>query len=74
MREDVKEFGIAVTAICPGSVNTTFGNSSIEDKPGRDYLLEPEDVARTVEYLVNESETSNTKLIELKPRRRKEFR
>lgn len=74
LREDLKSFGIAVTSVCPGGVKTNFGNSLEEDKTGRDYLLEPEDVAKTVEYLVNESETANTKLIELKPRRRKEFR
>lgn len=37
-------------------------------------MLEPEDVARTVQYLIDESETANAKLIELKPRRRMQFR
>ena len=41
---------------------------------GKDYMLEPEDVARTVQYLIDESETANAKLIELKPRRRMQFR
>lgn len=72
LREDLKEYGIAVTTIAPGGVRTTFGGKSLTDE--RDYLLEPEDVARTVEYLVNESETANAKLIELKPRRGKKFR
>ncbi|MHA1984531.1 MAG: SDR family oxidoreductase [Candidatus Hodarchaeales archaeon] len=74
LREDLKEYGIAVSVVCPGGVKTTFGNSSVDSKIGRDYLLEAEDVAKTVEYLVNESQTANTKLVELKPRRRKEFR
>ena len=73
LREDVKDFGIAVTAVCPGGVNTKFGDSS-PDKVSQPYLLEPEDVAHTISYLVNESETANTKLIELKPRKRKEMR
>lgn len=73
LREDVKDFGIAVTAVCPGGVNTRFGDSS-SDKVSRPFLLEPEDVANTIKYLVNESETANTKLIELKPRKRKEMR
>lgn len=73
LREDVKEFGIAVTAVCPGGVNTKFGGSS-SDKTSRPYLLEPEDVAHTIQYLVQESETANTKFIELKPRKRKEMR
>lgn len=71
LREDVKEFGIAVTAVCPGGVRTEFGGSPASV---RDFVLEPEDVAHTVRYLVDESETANTKLIELKPRRRAEFR
>ncbi len=74
LREDLKEYGIAVSVVCPGSVRTGFGGRSIQEKMLKDYLLEPDDVARTVEYLVEESETANTKLIELKPRRRKEFR
>lgn len=74
LREDLKQYGIAVTAVCPGGVLTTFGGRDVEQKASQDYLLLPEDVARTIRYLVEESETANTKLIELKPRRRKEFR
>ncbi len=72
LREDVKDYGIAVSVICPGSVRTTFGGS--EENRIKDFILEPDDVAYTVEYLIHESETANTKLIELKPRKRKEFR
>jgi 3-oxoacyl-[acyl-carrier protein] reductase len=72
LREDVKDYGIAVTVICPGGVRTSFGGS--EENRIKDFLLEPDDVAYTVEYLIHESETANTKLIELKPRKRKEFR
>ena len=72
LREDVKDYGIAVTAVCPGGVQTEFGGS--HNKADRPFLLEAEDVAHTIEYLVTESETANTKLIELKPRKRKEKR
>ncbi len=74
LREDLKEFGIAVSLVCPGGVNTGFGGAVADGKISRDFLLEPEDVARTIKYLVDESETANAKMIELKPRRRKEFR
>ena len=74
LREDVKQYGIGVCSICPGGVKTEFGGKGLEKFQGNDFLLEPEDVARTVSYLIDESETSNTKLIELKPRRRKEYR
>lgn len=73
LREDLKNFGIAVTVVCPGGVRTEFGGGD-SDKAVRDFLLEAEDVAHTIKYLVNESETANTKLIELKPRKRKEKR
>lgn len=68
IREDLKGFGIAVTAVCPGGVRTGFGGNDPE-KMDRDFLMEADDVARTVEYLISESETVNTKLIELKPRK-----
>ena len=75
LREDVKQYGIAVTVVCPGGVKTGFGGKDVQQKlMNAEYLLEPEDVARTLEYLVEESETANTKLVELKPRRRREFR
>ncbi|MCB1179822.1 MAG: SDR family oxidoreductase [Leptospiraceae bacterium] len=74
LREDVKKFGIGVCAVCPGGVLTEFGGKGLDKMKGKDYLLEADDVARTVSYLIEESETANAKLIELKPRRRKEFR
>lgn len=74
LREDVKNFGIAVSVVCPGGVRTKFGGVDDTTKQTRDFLLEVEDVAHTIEYLVNESETANTKLIELKPRKREEKR
>lgn len=74
LREDLKQFGIGVSVVCPGSVKTGFGGMDISKSQGKDYMLEPEDVAKTIRYLVEESETANTKLIELKPRRRMEFR
>lgn len=74
LREDVKQYGVAVTAVCPGSVATGFGGYDEEARRKQDYALEADDVARTVEYLVSESETANAKLIELKPRRRMDTR
>jgi len=74
LREDLKGYGIAVTAVCPGAVATGFAGKSPEAKAAGEYALTPEDVAHTVRYLIEQSETANTKMIELKPRRRKEFR
>lgn len=74
LREDVKEYGIAVSAICPGGVLTEFGGKDLTVKNTAPFMLEPSDVAHSVRYLVEESETANTKLIELKPRKRMEYR
>lgn len=75
IREDLKRFGIAVTAVCPGGVRTEFGGKDVSvSLQKNDYLLEADDVARTLQYLVEESETANAKLIELKPRRRADRR
>ena len=74
LREDLKQYGIGVSVVCPGSVATGFGGLDEKKLQGKDYMLEPEDVARTVQYLIDESETANAKLIELKPRRRLQFR
>ena len=74
LREDLKQYGIGVSVVCPGSVATGFGGLDEKKQQGKDYMLEPEDVARTVQYLIDESETANAKLIELKPRRRLQFR
>lgn len=66
---DLKQYGIAVSVICAGSVRTYMNG-----KPAFQYDLEPEDVANTVNYLINETETANSVLIKLEPRRRQEFR
>ncbi len=65
LREDVKEFGIKVTAVCPGSVLTRFGGKKAENV---DWSLEPEDVAHAIGFLVTESDYVNTAEIIIKPR------
>ncbi|MHA1995700.1 MAG: SDR family oxidoreductase [Candidatus Hodarchaeales archaeon] len=65
LREDVKEFGIKVTAVCPGSVVTRFGGKEVDQV---EWSLEPEDVAHAVGYLVTESNSVNTAEMVIKPR------
>ena len=65
LRVDVKEFGIKVTAVCPGSVLTQFGGKKVDYV---EWSLEPEDVAHAIGYLVTESESVNTAEIVIKPR------
>ncbi len=65
LREDVKEFGIKVTSVCPGSVVTSFGDIK---KHHVEWSLEPQDVAHAIGFLVTESDTVNTAEIIIKPR------
>ena len=47
--EDLRPYGIRVSAICPGSVATDFSPHSSKD-PGK--MLQPEDVAHAVEMIL----------------------
>lgn len=64
MAEDLRGYGIRVTAICPGSVHTEFSPHAGKD-PNK--MLQPEDVARTVGWLLDQSPTSFASEIELRP-------
>ncbi|MFX1515456.1 MAG: SDR family oxidoreductase [Promethearchaeota archaeon] len=65
LREDLKEYKIKVSVICPGSVVTGFGGK----KPDIvEWSMEPEDVAHACYYLASESDYVNTAEIIIKPR------
>ncbi len=65
LREDLKEYKIKVTTICPGSVLTEFGSK----KPTHvEWSMEPEDIAHACDYLVTESPNVNTAEMIIKPR------
>jgi len=68
LREDVKEFGIKVTVVCPGSVVTGFGGKDMSKVEQVEWSLEPDDVAHAIGFLVTESDTVNTAEIIIKPR------
>ena len=70
LREDVKEFGIKVTAVCPGSVITGFGGKDMSEVSQVEWSLESGDVAHAIGFLVTESDTVNTAEIIIKPRRK----
>jgi len=64
MAEDLRGYGIRVTAICPGSVHTEFSPHAGKD-PKK--MLQPEDVARAVGWLLEQSPTSFASEIDLRP-------
>jgi len=65
LREDLKEYKIKVSVVCPGSVVTGFGGKKPEKV---EWSMEPEDVAHACYYLASESDYVNTAEIIIKPR------
>jgi 3-oxoacyl-[acyl-carrier protein] reductase len=56
MAEDLREFGIRVSVICPGSVATDFGSPASKKDPQK--MLQPDDIAHAVRMLVTQSPQS----------------
>jgi 3-oxoacyl-[acyl-carrier protein] reductase len=67
MAEDLREHGIRVSVICPGSVATEFSGRGAKE-PSR--VLSPEDVAHAVEAIVTQSPHSFLSEIHLRPLRK----
>jgi len=64
MAEDLRSFGIRVSAICPGSVATDFSPQSKKD-PRK--MLQPEDVAHAVSMIVTQAPQSFISEVLLRP-------
>jgi 3-oxoacyl-[acyl-carrier protein] reductase len=65
LMQDVRHDGIRVCSIMPGSVNTHFFEGGPD--PERDWMLQPEDVARTVLDLLAYPQRALPSRIELRP-------
>ena len=66
MAEDLREFGIRVSSVLPGSVATEFG-ARVKDASK---ALEPEDVAHAVATLLTQSKQSFISEVQLRPLRK----
>jgi len=64
MAEDLRGYGIRVSSICPGTVNTDFSPHAGKD-PAR--MLRPEDVAHAVAMLVTQAPQSFISEVHLRP-------
>ena len=65
LMQEVRHDGIKVSNICPGSVNTEFGDDKIsEDKL---WQLQPKDIALTVYNLLQHESNSLPSKIEIRP-------
>jgi NADP-dependent 3-hydroxy acid dehydrogenase YdfG len=64
LREELKGTGVKAATINPGSISTTWYDGK---KADRSKMLTANDVARTVRYIIEQSETSNIDHILLRP-------
>lgn len=64
MAEDLRPFGIRVSAICPGSVATEFSPHAGKDARK---MLQPEDIAHAVEMIVTQAPQSFISEILMRP-------
>jgi 3-oxoacyl-[acyl-carrier protein] reductase len=67
MAEDLRGYGIRVSAVCPGSVATEFS-----PHPGKDpsRMLQPDDVAHAVAALVTQAPGSFISEVQMRPTRK----
>jgi 3-oxoacyl-[acyl-carrier protein] reductase len=64
MVEDLRDSGIRVSAVCPGSVNTDFMHGTSRDASK---MLQPEDVAHAVEMILAQRPRSFLSEISIRP-------
>jgi 3-oxoacyl-[acyl-carrier protein] reductase len=67
MAEDLREHGIRVSLVCPGSVATEFSGHGPKDASK---VLSPEDVAHAVAMIVTQSPQSFISEVQLRPLRK----
>jgi len=68
MAEDLREFGIRVSSVLPGSVATDFGPHAAAKDPSK--VLAPQDVAHAVAMLLTQRDLSFISEVQLRPLRK----
>jgi NAD(P)-dependent dehydrogenase (short-subunit alcohol dehydrogenase family) len=66
---EVRQKGVKVTVLAPGSVNTTFGDAAGSRRDDTSWMLEPEDLASTVLHLLSTRDAAHPSRIEMRPAR-----
>jgi short-subunit dehydrogenase len=64
---EVRQRGVRVTTIAPGSVDTGFGGAA--RPPDTSWMLSPEDVAQTVVEVIRIRDGAHSSRIEMRPAR-----
>jgi 3-oxoacyl-[acyl-carrier protein] reductase len=67
MMLDLREHGIRVLTVCPGSVDTPFFDKQDRFDPDRGSILKPEDVAELVVHAVRLSDRGTVSEVEIRP-------
>ncbi|MFL6227308.1 MAG: SDR family oxidoreductase [Pyrinomonadaceae bacterium] len=67
LMQEVRQDGIKVSYVMPGSVNTAFGGDSPDDS--KSWQLQPADIARVVLDLLRHDERSLPSRVEIRPSR-----
>jgi len=65
---DLRQFGVRVAAILPGSVDTSFGNPRTRGGD-QSWMLAPEDVAAMILHLLSYPDRALPSLVEMRPTR-----
>lgn len=65
MMQEVRQDDIKVSLICPGSVNTEFGNGKVSDENA--WQIQPEDIAQVVVELLSQKSNALTSKVEIRP-------
>ena len=69
LAEEVRENGVRVTVVCPGSTNTRFSPKELQGK-STERMLQPADIAHTVRMVLGQAPTSFMSEIILRPTRK----
>ncbi len=65
LMQEVRQENIKVSYICPGSVNTEFGDEKVSDEKA--WQLQPEDIAQTVMDLLKMESRALPSKVEIRP-------
>lgn len=67
LAEEVRQHGIRVSVICPGSTDTSFLGSSGKASKSRERMLSPSDIAHAVKMLVTQEANSFISEVIIRP-------
>ncbi|HET9131516.1 MAG TPA: SDR family oxidoreductase, partial [Terriglobia bacterium] len=67
LAEEVRQYGIRVSLICPGSTDTSFLGSSSKSSKARERMLSPSDIAHAVMTIVTQEANSFISEVVIRP-------